>query len=374
MNQYDLTPDDDGLTSGYENHELTELEGDVPSVGPEVGEGVEGSENPTPAVWGSAYLTGAAVPPTPPPVPRELSIYQQPQLHHPVTFQHQRVGRGGLRKAFKLASILCCLVALGFGVFLVIKALEKPDGAYLAALESDGFGDVFASPKAAIGHAKGLCEKFDSGETVEGFASEKIAVEHYCDEYLAAFVVIPTEQERAEAYYADLDSEQLTPTFASQSEAVQAAKKFCNGLESGEPAAGMKVDKIAVKHYCDSYSDGFKVLEQRTVTGTFTIWDFSFSRYYQSISSFGSSCTGDGGYSDIGSSTAVIVTSGTGEVLARTTLGSGSGSSARCKFTFSFDVIEGEDTYIVSVGRRGDSQYTWSELIQDDAIQLSMGL
>lgn len=374
MNQYDLTPDDDGSTSGYENHELTEVEGGLSTDEPEVSQGSKASEEPIPAVWDSAYLSGPAVQPTSPPASQWLSVYQQPVTNQPVTFKHQRVQRGRLRGAMKFAAFFGCLSAIGSGIFLGFKAFENPDGAYLEALETHGFGEVFASSKAAIGHAQGLCDKFDSGETVEGFASEKIAVEHYCDEYLTAFVVIPTEEERAEAYYADLDSEQLTSIFASQSEAVQAAKKLCNGLENGEPAAGMQADRIAVKHYCESYEDGFKVLEQRTITGTFTIWYLSFSRYYSTISSYGSSCTGDGGYSDIGSSTSVIVTSGTGEVLARTTLGSESGSSAHFKFTFSFDAIEGEDTYIVSVGKRGDSECTWSELIQDDAIQLSMGL
>ena len=76
----------------------------------------------------------------------------------------------------------------------------------------------------------------------------------------------------------------------------------------------------------------------------------------------GSACDGAGGYSDIAPATPVVVTNGKGDVLATTSLGAGKGDAAQCTFSFSFPVTEGQDRYVVSVGRRGAFTYSFGQL------------
>jgi hypothetical protein len=107
------------------------------------------------------------------------------------------------------------------------------------------------------------------------------------------------------------------------------------------------------------------------VTGTFTLLD---DGGYRSLGAFtsGSSCEGDGGYSDIHAGTQVTVADAAGTVVATGILGSGTARSiVSCEFAFTVpDVPTGEDFYQVTVSHRGTLTYTADEL----ASGLSLGL
>lgn len=103
--------------------------------------------------------------------------------------------------------------------------------------------------------------------------------------------------------------------------------------------------------------------ETKKVTGTFKLIDSS-------------QCNPDGGYNDINSSTPVVLKGKSGKELDRSELGYGhedSGYPLSCTWTFTVKVPKGEDYYVLSVGDRGEMQYTWDEITQPDAIALTLG-
>jgi hypothetical protein len=106
------------------------------------------------------------------------------------------------------------------------------------------------------------------------------------------------------------------------------------------------------------------------VKGTFELHDYSI--YSSGISSDGSSCEGSGGYSDIGPGTEVVVKDGSGKMLAHTELGSGTGGAYSCSFSFTLDVVEGADDYIVQVSHRGELHKSFTEL-ENDGVALTLG-
>ena len=171
-----------------------------------------------------------------------------------------------------------------------------------------------------------------------------------------------TRESPDEKYLAALKSSGLAGQFASNANAIAHAKQTCRTLDEGGPQQGLAVDKVAVDAYCPKFSNGFHVLETVTVSGTFTLIDSSPNAYYPSITSFGSSCSGSDGYSDVSEGTQVVVKNGRGEILATTTLGQGTGSRYRCTFPVSFDITEGEDHYLISTGRRGEISFTFTQL------------
>ncbi|MGV0743418.1 hypothetical protein [Mycolicibacterium sp. XJ870] len=77
-------------------------------------------------------------------------------------------------------------------------------------------------------------------------------------------------------------------------------------------------------------------------------------------------------YSDVGHTTAVTVKDGKGEILTTTSLGRGKAGTAHCTFSFSFPITEGQDRYVVSVGRRGEFVYTFEQL-QARGVQIHVG-
>ena len=95
----------------------------------------------------------------------------------------------------------------------------------------------------------------------------------------------------------------------------------------------------------------------------------------------GRSCFPDGGYGDINSTTQVVVNGPTGDEVGRSNLGDGrieslteeGGFLVGCRYSFEVSVPEGLEYYVVSVGNRGESSYTWEEIQQPDAIDLSLG-
>jgi hypothetical protein len=154
----------------------------------------------------------------------------------------------------------------------------------------------------------------------------------------------------------------LSGEFNSNANAIAHGRQVCRKLADGGPQQGMPVDQVAVEYYCPQFAEGFHVLETATITGSFTLKDDSPSYAYPSIKVSAASCTGAGGYSDIGAGTQVTVKNGKGDVLTTSELQPGEGGSLRCSFPFTFNVTEGEDRYIVSVGRRGELSFSFGEL------------
>jgi hypothetical protein len=171
-------------------------------------------------------------------------------------------------------------------------------------------------------------------------------------------------------YLTELRTAGLGGQFGSDAAAVAHARGFCRDLLGGAKTQGSDVERIGVSYYCPQFSPGFHVLQTAHVSGTLTLSDYSY--YSSGIASYGSTCSGTGGYSDIDSGATVRVSDADGHSVANTSLGSGTGSEYRCVFTFSFDVTEGSDDYVVSVSHRGEQHYTFTQL-QNDSVNLTLG-
>ncbi len=170
-------------------------------------------------------------------------------------------------------------------------------------------------------------------------------------------------------YLAALRDSGLFDQFNSDANAVAHGRQVCRRLEDGEAQEGLAADKIAVDTFCPHFSEGFRVLEKTTVTGTFILSD---NAGVDGIASDGTTCQGANGYSDVNPGTIVTVKNGKGDVLATTTLGPGKGSAASCTFSFSVPLTEGEDRYVLSVGRRGEFSYSFEQLVAK-GIQMQLG-
>ncbi|MGE2832705.1 DUF732 domain-containing protein [Mycobacterium sp. SMC-4] len=154
----------------------------------------------------------------------------------------------------------------------------------------------------------------------------------------------------------------LSAEFNSDANAVAHGKQVCRQMEEGSPQQGMPADEVAVQYFCPQFAEGFHVLETATITGSFTLKDDEPSAYSSAIDVDGSSCTGAGGYSDVNEGTPVTVKNGKGEILTTSYLEPGKGGRYLCTFGITFQVTEGEDRYVVSVGRRGELSFTFQEL------------
>lgn len=173
-------------------------------------------------------------------------------------------------------------------------------------------------------------------------------------------------------YLAALRESGLSGEFNSNANAVAHGKQICRQLEDGGPQQGMPVDEAAVDYYCPQFSEGFHVLETATVTGSFTLRDDSPNVYSPAITVESSSCSGSGGYSDIDQGTQVTVKNDKSDILTTTFLEPGEGGRFLCTFPFSFDVTEGEERYVVSVSRRGDTSYSFADL-KANGVSLVLG-
>lgn len=160
-------------------------------------------------------------------------------------------------------------------------------------------------------------------------------------------------------YLSALKEAGLNRQFNSDANAVAHGRQVCRQLEDGGPQQGLPADKFAVDAFCPHFSDGFRVLETATVSGTFVLID---SLGLGAIASDGTACEGSSGYADVNGGTPVTVKNGKGEILANTTLGQGKGDTGKCTFSFRFPITEGQDRYIVSVGRRGEFIYDFEQL------------
>lgn len=175
--------------------------------------------------------------------------------------------------------------------------------------------------------------------------------------YLSREEVNPDEE-----YLTALKQADLATEFNSDANAVAHGRQVCRKLSEGAPQQGMPADEVAVQHFCPEFSEGFHVLETATITGTFTLKDDSPSTYAPSIDVDGSACEGTGGYSDVNAGTPVTVKNGKGEILTTSYLEEGQGGRYMCTFGITFEVTEGQDRYVVNVGRRGELSFSFEEL------------
>lgn len=159
-------------------------------------------------------------------------------------------------------------------------------------------------------------------------------------------------------YLAALADSGALSDFQTERAAVLHAQATCEEFDTtGEPKGG-RAEELATEYYCEQWADDFRRLETATIHGKFSIRDID--EYI--LMDDGDPCEGEGGYGDINASTQVVVTNGEGDNLARTSLGQGRISSFRCVYDFEFEATEGEDMYVVAVGRRGETDYTFDEL------------
>ncbi len=185
--------------------------------------------------------------------------------------------------------------------------------------------------------------------------------------YLNRVQVNPDEE-----YLKALKQSDYSGEFNSDANAVAHGKQICRQLSEGAPQQGMPADEIAVQHFCPEFSGGFHVLETATITGSFTLNDDSPSAYSPSIDVDGSDCEGTGGYSDVNAGTPVTVKNGKGEILTTTYLEQGRGGRYMCTFGITFEITEGQDRYVVNVGRRGELSFSFAEL-SSNGVSLVLG-
>ena len=242
-------------------------------------------------------------------------------------------------------------------------------------------GGPSTSEQALVAVALTNSERIDSVEGVEQIADQICSLEQSDEEAVVfattedaaiASVFCPDLAENAitrdEAYLAALDDDGVRSEFAADRAAIAAAERTCAELDEGAEAQGSEAQRIAIDWFCPAYSEAFVVLTIASVDGTFVLIDAD--------ERFATRCTGDGGYSDLNASTAVIVRDREGTELSRTDLGAGVGERGKCTFSFTLrDVSEGApgDIYVLEVGDRGEISYSFLELLIPGAVALSIG-
>lgn len=179
-----------------------------------------------------------------------------------------------------------------------------------------------------------------------------------------AFLLRPSTQDQ---YLEALDEAGVRSEFQTDRAAVLRAESICEEFDSsGEPRGGV-IEHAAAEHYCPQWLEGFKLLETTTIDGTFAVIDFD--EYYSSDD--GDSCQGEGGYGDINSSTQVVLSNGTGDIITRSNLGPGEVQDSICTYSFELEVTEGEESYVLAVGDRGETTYSFDDL--KSGVELSLG-
>ena len=261
-------------------------------------------------------------------------------------------------------ALVVLLVAGGLGWWLVTPST---DDNYWESLNEQGLDGEYINQEIAVAQGKGFCDQVAAGTTTEAFWYQKTAVDFYCPEYAEAIKVVPTEQEQDEAYLKDLRAADLGGEFASDAAAISSGRAVCTRLDEGGENQGPPVELIAVENYCPEYAGGFRELTTFEVVGTFTL----YSDDYLCV---GGGIALSGGYDDIGAGTDVKWENGNGDRLATTNLGEDSESGRdSCEWTFTSQLPEGEDIYVLSVGRRGTQEYTEAELKVPGTVALSLG-
>ncbi len=255
--------------------------------------------------------------------------------------------------------------------------------ATLTVLALAACGGASRSEQALVAVALNTSDRLDALEDVEAIATEICTIDDDAD--VESSVVFETAEDAAiasvfcpdiaadavtrnDAYLADLESAGIRSGFPADRAAVVAAERTCEQLDDGAEAQGSEAQQIAVDWFCPDYSDAFAVLEVTSVSGSFTLIDAD--------ERFSAGCSGDGGYSDLNGSTAVIIRDRDGTELGRTDLGSGRGTIGECTFNFIVrDISEGApgDVYVLEVGDRGEISYSFLELQIPGAVALSIG-
>lgn len=249
--------------------------------------------------------------------------------------------------------------------FLVVPSLTNDN--YWESLQSQGIEDEYLSKEIAIAQGKAFCTLIESGATKEAFWYQKTAVDFYCAEYSGVIQIVPTEKEQNSRYLDELREADLGGEFASDAVAIAAGRAICSDLDQGGKSQGPNSAAIAVRNFCPDYTGGFRELGEFRVTGTFVLYDEDYL-------CIGGGLTLEFGYRDINSETDVFWDNEKGDRLATTTLGTKTKSGFRsCTWTFSLDLPEGEERYVLSVGRRGTKEFTEAELKVPGAVALSLG-
>jgi hypothetical protein len=112
-------------------------------------------------------------------------------------------------------------------------------------------------------------------------------------------------------------------------------------------------------------------IEEHTFSGTVTLVDSADAGFDP-----GDSCTGENGYDDVRGGAQVIVTDGRGDTLSTGRLSAGEFDGFGCVFSFALQDVTRADFYTLTVagGRRGELQYSYDELAENDwSVQLSLG-
>ncbi len=168
-------------------------------------------------------------------------------------------------------------------------------------------------------------------------------------------------------YLEALEEAGVRSEFQTDRAAVLRAESICEEFDSsGEPRGGV-IEHAAAEHYCPEWIDGFQLLETTTISGTFAVIDFDEYLYADD----GDSCQGEGGYGDINSSTQVVLSNTTGDIITRSNLGPGVIQDSMCTYSFELEVTEGEESYVLAVGDRGESTYSFEDL--KAGVDLSLG-
>jgi hypothetical protein len=262
------------------------------------------------------------------------------------------------KKTQALSALLTFSLIAGIGWI----GFTASDRSYLAGIESKNYSEYFANDSVALAQGRAFCEKMRSGAKAEGFGYELIAVQNFCPEFASGFVTRLTPEQQQAKLAVQLRKSDLAGEFTSEADAVQNAKAVCDALNNGAKQQGPLVSQISMQIYCPEFENGYRLLEPIKVKAKFVIRDRYPSSWFPAIYSRNGKCEGNYGYNDIDSSTSVKITNPDGKVLAKTKLGQGKGSRYKCTFTWELIVLEGEDTYILEVGKRGSLEFTESQL------------
>ena len=112
---------------------------------------------------------------------------------------------------------------------------------------------------------------------------------------------------------------------------------------------------------------------KHTITGTFDLYGGS-SSISPNVLVLGSTCSGEGGYSDIQAGMPITVKDENGKILGATSLGEGSGSAFDCTFTYTFTDVGDASIYSIEGGRRGAVSYTKDQMeSQNWTVALQIG-
>lgn len=171
-----------------------------------------------------------------------------------------------------------------------------------------------------------------------------------------AVAVVINRQTPEDRYLAALDDAGLSNQFTTVPAALRSAQDVCASINDGGDPVGNEADLVGVENLCPEWAENFDVLRVEDIDAEFRLVDADGYR------DGARGCEGDGGYGDISASTSYVVTNLEGDILTRGSLGTGEVVGGDCVFSWTFEVTEGEDAYVVAVGDRGELDYSFEEL------------